>query len=255
MNAKHCLFSLLLLASAPAVGATYTIGIGDDCDSVSLGGCFFLSSLTIRVGDMVEFYSYVDVLPTGPHNVVADDGSFRCGVLCVGEGGTGLPIGEVHFTRQFNAPGIVKYHDEAGGAAGVIIVMPLPVGPGFTGSWYDPAQNGHGFALQVIAGQPMRLFASWLTFAPQGGQSWIVALGPIDGDRAVLRGFPDHGRRWAVSTEFHTANVREEDWGTLTFRFSDCNHGHVDWAPTASGYTSGGMDLTRLTLPAGLSCP
>ena len=42
--------------------------------------------------------------------------------------------------------------------------------------------------------------------------------------------------------------------GTLTFRFSDCNHGHVDWNSSVPGYGSGGMDLTRLTLPAGLTC-
>jgi len=124
----------------------------------------------------------------------------------------------------------------------------------FTGSWFNPEQNGHGFALQVIASQPMQLFASWLTFAPQGGQSWIVGLGPIDGNRAVLHGFQTVGSGGRFPPNFNATNVREEDWGTLTFTFSDCDHGHVDWVSSAPGYGNGGMDLTRLTLPAGLTC-
>jgi hypothetical protein len=53
---------------------------------------------------------------------------------------------------------------------------------------------------------------------------------------------------------FDAANVHNTPWGTLTFTFSHCNHGHVQWASTVPGYSSGEMDLTRLTLPVGLSC-
>jgi hypothetical protein len=109
----------------------------------------------------------------------------------------------------------------------VILVEPLPIDPGFTGSWYKPAQNGHGFALEVIPGSPPQLFASWFTFAPQGSQSWIVGLGPIDGNRAVVRGSQTTGSGARFPPNFDAANVRQEDWGTLTFTFSDCNHGHV----------------------------
>ncbi len=158
------------------------------------------------------------------------------------------------FTRQFNVPGIVKYHDEVGHATGVIIVIPLPIAMGTTGSWYDPAQSGHGFSLQVLAGPPQQLLAYWFTFSPQGDQSWIAALGPIDGNRAVLQGVQTVGAGARFPPNFDAANARQDSWGTLTFTFSDCNHGHVDWNPTTPGYGSGGMDLTRLTLPAGLTC-
>jgi len=43
-------------------------------------------------------------------------------------------------------------------------------------------------------------------------------------------------------------------WGTLTFTFTDCNHGTVNF-DSMIGYGTGSMNLTRLTLPAGLSCP
>jgi plastocyanin len=272
MKAHHWLFALLLLAGAPAFGATYSIGIGDDCDVPTLGGCFYPAQLTIRAGDTVEFYGYVDVLLTSAHNVVADDGSFRCALGCDGDGngGNGTPIADIfycgnsgcvhdpnvhmHFARQFNAPGIVKYHDEVSGAAGVIIVGALPIQAGHTGSWFNPAQIGHGLMLEVLPGSPMRLLAGWFTFAPQGGQSWITGVGPIIGSQAEVQGYQTAGSGGRFPPNFDAANVRQEPWGTLTFTFSDCQHGRVDWVSTVAGYGSGGMDLTRLTLPAGLTC-
>jgi hypothetical protein len=69
--------------------------------------------------------------------------------------------------------------------------LPLTVGAGFTGSWYEPAQSGHGFLLQIVAGQPMQFFASWLTFAPKAGQR--------SGSSA--------------SVLIDASNVHEQDWG------------------------------------------
>ena len=53
---------------------------------------------------------------------------------------------------------------------------------------------------------------------------------------------------------FDPSNVQTQSWGALTFTFSDCNHGHVDWSSSIPEYVSGGMDLTRLTQPAGVAC-
>ena len=131
---------------------------------------------------------------------------------------------------------------------------PGTIDPGFTGSWYDPAQNGHGFMLEVLPGTPMRLLAGWFTFTPQGGQAWITGVGEIDGSRAIVQGYRMAGSGGRFPPNFDAASVHHEPWGTLTFTFSDCGHGHVDWVSTASGYGGGGMDLTRLTMPAGLTC-
>ena len=169
-----------------------------------------------------------------------------------------IPKNDWSFSRTFNVPGIVKYHDEVSKAAGVIIVKDpnaFAIGAGITGSWFNPAQNGHGFMIEVLPGSPMRLLAQWMTFAPQGGQTWVSAVGPIDGDRAVLEGIQAAGSGARFPPNFDSAHLNVQGWGTLTFTFSDCDHGHVDWTAAAADYGSGGMDLTRLTLPAGLTCP
>ena len=130
----------------------------------------------------------------------------------------------------------------------------MAIGAGFTGTWFDPQQGDQGFMLEVLPGAPMQMLATWFTFAPQGGQSWIFGLGPISGDSVTMQGIQTAGSGARFPPNFDAANIEVLPWGTLRFRFSDCNSGHVDWSSTVPGYGSGGMDLTRLTLPAGLTC-
>jgi hypothetical protein len=53
---------------------------------------------------------------------------------------------------------------------------------------------------------------------------------------------------------FDPGKIVRNPWGTLTFTFTDCNHGRVEFN-SIDGYGSGSMELLRLTMPAGLSCP
>jgi len=126
------------------------------------------------------------------------------------------------------------------------------IGPGFTGSWFDPAQSGHGLMLEVLPGN--RLLAFWFSFNPEGNQQvWFGGVGTYSGNTANISGVSlPSGGRWLPN--FDATKIVVNPWGTLSFTFADCNHGKVDFAST-SGYGSGSMDLTRLTLPAGLSCP
>ncbi len=128
------------------------------------------------------------------------------------------------------------------------------IGAGITGTWFDPAQGGNAFMLEVLSGAPMQMLATWFAFTPQGGHSWIFGFGSVSGDAVTMQGIQTAGVGARFPPNLDSANIQVVPWGTLTFRFSDCNHGHVDWSSTAPGYGSGGMDLTRLTLPAGLTC-
>jgi plastocyanin len=261
------MLAFLLLASTSALGADYEVGIGDDCNfpvgPQLTDGCFTPDALTITVGDSVTFFDYADSFETGPHNVVADDGSFRCAAGCDGEGGDGTPRGSLYgqqwrFTRTFNIPGVVRYHDEAGGATGEITVQPLPpaafaIGPGITGAWYDPAQSGHGLVVEVLPGN--RFYASWFAFNPAGTeQAWFTGIGSYSGNTAMIVSVVmPSGGRWIPN--FDPKQIIPNPWGTLTFTFTDCNHGRVDFSSVIAGYGTGSMDLTRLTQPAGLACP
>jgi len=129
----------------------------------------------------------------------------------------------------------------------------VPITPGFTGNWYDPSQSGHGFSIEILPGNQM--LADWYVFAPNGGQSWIVAMGPISGNTAVLQASQAVGPGGQFPPNFNPTRVNAKAWGTITVTFTDCNNGQASWQPTAAGYTSGSMPIARLTQPAGLSCP
>jgi len=140
-NRYRWLLAFLLVVSTHALGAYRWVGIGDcysinECDdefgtctadpSSFIGTCFSPDSVTIAVGDSVTFWAASIFLNTGPHNVIADDGSFRCALGCDGEGGDGTPrdvVSRWSLTRTFHTVGTVKYHDEVSGVAGVINVV------------------------------------------------------------------------------------------------------------------------------------
>jgi hypothetical protein len=131
----------------------------------------------------------------------------------------------------------------------------IPITSGYTGSWYDPEQNGHGLTVEVLPGN--RIVVNWNTFTPDGAQqAWFGGVGEILSNQAVVYAYQPGGGRWIP--HFDSSMILNRLWGTLTLTFSDCGHGRVDFAGDGgfgSVWGSDHMDLTRLTLPAGLSCP
>ena len=129
---------------------------------------------------------------------------------------------------------------------------PFEIGPGITGNWYDRDESGHGFSLEVLPNGI--LLAEWFVYAPLGGRDWIIGTGAIFGDTAVVDAWQVTGAGGRFPPDFDAAGVQSVPWGSMTFTFSDCNHGTVGWQPTAPGYSAGTLPITRLTMPDGLSC-
>ncbi|MBS0582736.1 MAG: PQQ-dependent sugar dehydrogenase [Proteobacteria bacterium] len=123
------------------------------------------------------------------------------------------------------------------------------IGAAYTGTWYDPAQSGHGLMLEVLPDG--RLLAYWYTFAPNGGQAWIGGAAKIDGGRAVIVVNQALGGKFIPN--FDPAAIERPVWGTLTLTFSDCTTGRVDF-DSSLGFGKGSMNLKRLTSVAGAAC-
>jgi plastocyanin len=240
----------LLLAAPAAFAADHRVTVS------SAGHGFDPQELTINVGDTVTFTAFTDPLK---HNVHANDNSFYSGAP---------QLGPWTYVVPFRSTGNFAYqcdpHAEMG-MRGVIHVVQggggggdggssnVPITSGFTGAWFDPAQGGHGIFLEVLDGN--QILAWWFTFTPDGQQAWFGNVGAIDPatNTATVDALQTQGGRWIPN--FDPSTVTQPLWGRLTFSFTDCNHGRVDFDSGVAGYGEGHMDLTRLTQPTGLSCP
>jgi hypothetical protein len=53
---------------------------------------------------------------------------------------------------------------------------------------------------------------------------------------------------------YRVSDLQREAWGAADFRFLDTNHASMDFTPQVGGFSSGHLDLTRLTSQLGRSC-
>ena len=232
-------------------------------------------TVTISAGDTVTFTN-----AGGSHNVHSTSGptSFRCSVDCVSNN---APNGSAWSdTVMFPTAGTVNYqcdqHASLGMVGSIVVnaVTPPPfvIGGYMSGNWYrapDPdgshGQGGHGFQLEFTNLNNGAL-AIWFVYAPvgdssqtSGSQNWIYAQGSYDptSNTVTLPAIRLTGAKFPpnfVSTDVK-GTPPDPPWGTLTFTFSDCNHGTASWVSTLPGYGSGTLPITRLTQIAGTTCP
>lgn len=134
-------------AALLALLASMTFDAGAAQWFVQSGGAsvaFSPQFLTINAGDSVTFVNL-----GGNHNVVADDGSFRCAHGCDndGHGGNGHSSSDLWIaTVQFSQPGTVGYFCEPHGAPGTgmygsieVLAPKPPVAVPSTGLWQGAA--------------------------------------------------------------------------------------------------------------------
>jgi hypothetical protein len=139
----------------------------------------------------------------------------------------------------------------SGNLIGTVVGPTFPINATMSGNWFDPAQDGHGFQLEVLPGGVVTAF--WFTFDNLGNQAWIAGIGVIEGDHVVMNAVRVLNGRFPPN--FNPAAVERRPWGTLTFTFTDCNRGRVEWTTNNAGFTATGtMSLTRVTALDGLGC-
>jgi acid phosphatase len=165
-------------------------------------------------------------------------------------------------THRFNLPVLpgLQQRDQALAANGLppmgdltsALDLATKIDANITGSWYDPAQSGHGINVEVLGD---RLFATWYVYNDNGDQAWVYGVGPIVGNQATMTAY--RGLGGFFPPLFQHTQVVQQNWGTMTFTFSSCAAGEMEWTTTIPGFGtgSGTLPLSRLSVPSGLSCP
>lgn len=131
------------------------------------------------------------------------------------------------------------------------------VSAGFSGSWFDSSNSGHGFTLQVLEptepSESDRLYAIWNVYDNLGDQAWVFGVGEIEGNRVEMDAFISENGDFPPS--FSGVGPDVLSWGQLSFEFASCSSGEVTFDTDFSGFsTSGTVPLERLTSIKGRSC-
>jgi hypothetical protein len=122
-----------------------------------------------------------------------------------------------------------------------------------SGSWYNPAQNGHGFSVEVSANGLVVLY--WYTYHPDGSPAFILAVGQANGNSVTADAYYNTGMRFGV---FDPGERMELPWGNITITFHDCHSATVEYDSTfehdGEPFGSGSFPIQRLVSIDQLQC-
>ncbi|MEE9413309.1 MAG: hypothetical protein V3V22_09700 [Methylococcales bacterium] len=130
----------------------------------------------------------------------------------------------------------------------------VPIQPAIGGAWYKATEEGHGFVINISednSGQ-LTFLATWYVYDTEGKQMWLLGSTPFsEGDMSVT--VPVIVTQGAMFNNFNSNDVVRTEWGTLTFEFSSCGEGVVNYNPVLN-FPAGAVTIERLTNTAGINC-
>lgn len=174
----------------------------------------------------------------------SDDSSFVRETLAE----TGLPISSFGEDERGNV-----YLASYNGTVYLLSDGDVQAGPDidgrFTGTWFDPAQSGHGLFVEVLPDN--LLVAYWFTFDSEGRQAWFGGAGTIEGNEVRMDAVRAEGGRFIP--DFNPQALSYPVIGQLTLRFESCRRGRIEF-DLGTGFGTGSMALERLTEPLGTAC-
>ncbi len=126
---------------------------------------------------------------------------------------------------------------------------------GFSGSWYNASQSGHGFIIEVLDNGVVLMY--WFVYDGFGNPIFLVGTGSMtSANTASLDMLYVSNMSFG---SFSPTFVTREFWGTVVITFSSCNAATVQYNSgfvdrNGSFYGSGTIPITRLTSISGLDC-
>ena len=133
---------------------------------------------------------------------------------------------------------------------------PFAMNAGLNDAWYNPLTDGQGFFITVFPELGLVSLA-WFTYdtvlpgegdtANLGdpGHRWLTALGPIDGNMAVMNIDITSGGLFDTATDITRTDPAGSD-GTITLSFDGCGSGLVEYDITSINQ-QGSVPIKRIT--------
>ena len=123
---------------------------------------------------------------------------------------------------------------------------------GISGSWYNPAQSGHGVSIEVL--DDTRAIAFWYVYDPDGRPVHLYIDGRIEGSTISGTAYQASGMRFG---QFDPATLNLDIWGQVEFAVRSCQSLDLRYrsnGPAGAAYGDGEIALTRLSQLRDLPC-
>jgi hypothetical protein len=121
------------------------------------------------------------------------------------------------------------------------------MGPNYSGSWYNPAQSGHGFSFEYSIqtdGTPL-VVAYWYVYDSVGNPIFLIGVGePEEGNTVSLEFDAPYGMKFG---EFDPETTVHGDGGTGVFTFANEESGVFNYQP--SEWIASAYGLSAITTP------
>ena len=125
------------------------------------------------------------------------------------------------------------------------------INSGISGSWYNPAQDGQGWVIEMISsGQFLFYFYG---YEDNGDRLWLLGAAANSGSSVItvdVLKFSGVG----FGGNFDPSSVSNESVGSMVFDFSDCNTATVTFTSTDGGLDDFSTGIKRITSMASLDC-
>lgn len=135
---------------------------------------------------------------------------------------------------------------QAGSA--VTALASIAIDARMSGTWGDPAHDGEGFVLHVLADNQALVY--WFTYDEAGAQRWFYSLGRIENEAAVFESLLQ-ASGGVFGEDFDPDTVNFIEAGELSITWTDCGSATANY--TVNGVT-GSQALNRVSALAGLEC-
>jgi hypothetical protein len=119
-----------------------------------------------------------------------------------------------------------------------------------SGSWYNPAQSGHGLMVEILDNR--RVVLAWYTYDAAGAPLWLFGEGTVQGQQIVAELSAFSGGR--PPADWAQGNLQSHPWGTVTMTVQSCNTATLSWDSSHPDFASGELELLRLSWIQGQRC-
>ncbi len=231
----------LWLAAFPvlATAATHDVSVLDNR--------FSPNDITIKVGDTVR---WTNAAGGASHDVTSDDGKFSPSVTAP----------SFDFSHTFNSVDEILYYCTVHSSPGqnrdtrmngrVVVEAaetPFQINAAISDAWYFPDTAGQGFFIIVWEDSKL-VFLAWFTYDTErppedvtailgeSGHRWLTALGPYEGDTALLDVFLSSGMIFdSIEPPADTVPL---EGATIEIVWTDCKKGLVKYNIPSLGLMS-----------------